>query len=227
MSSQDASGAPLDELYRARFGDAASERARVWKILVDRCFQRYVPRDGAVLDIGCGWGEFINAIDARERHAIDLNPDARTHVDAAVELHLQSCAERWPIGDGSLDAAFTSNFLEHLPDKRALTATIDEALRCLKPGAPLVCLGPNIRCLPGAYWDFFDHHIPLSERSLAECLTSAGFAIERSVARFLPYTMSGKRPPPSFAIRAYLALPLAWPLFGRQFLVVARKPAAR
>ncbi len=225
--SHDASGAPLDALYRARFGDAAADRARVWRILVDRCFQRYVPRDGVVVDIGCGWGEFINAVDARVRHAIDLNPDARSHVDAAVQLHAQSCADRWPLADASVDAVFTSNFLEHLADKRALTATIAEAFRCMKPGGALVCLGPNIRYVGGAYWDFFDHHIPLTERSLGECIAGAGFAVERSLARFLPYTMSGKRPPPSFAIRAYVALPVAWPLFGKQFLVVARKPAAR
>lgn len=226
MTARDASGMSLDNLYRLRFSDHAVSRVRIWRILVDRIFQRYVPRDGAVLDLGCGWGEFINSVEARERYAIDLNPDTRAHIDSSVELFAQDCAQPWPLADNSLEAVFTSNFLEHLPDKSAVAATVREALRCLKPGARIICLGPNIRLLPGTYWDFFDHHVPLSDRSLGELLRATGFIVERSVARFLPYTMSRARTPPSFAIRAYLALPVVWPMFGKQFLIVGRKPNA-
>lgn len=217
-------GDELATLYRARFDGADADRARVWRVLVAHVFQRYVPVAGSVLDVGCGWGEFINAIDAKRRYAIDLNPDARSRLAPDVAFFLQNCAEPWPMPDNSLDTVFTSNFLEHLPSKDLLVATVKQAFRCLKPDGRMICMGPNIRLVPGAYWDFFDHHVPLSERSLGECLLSRGFTIERSVARFLPYTMSGKKPPVSILIRAYLALPAAWPLFGKQFLVVARKP---
>jgi len=217
-------GDELATLYRARFEGADEDRVRVWRILVERVFQAYVPADGSVLDVGCGWGEFINAVGAKRRCAIDLNPDARARLAPAVEFFRQSCADPWPLPDASLDAVFTSNFLEHLPTKDLVVATVEQAVRCLKPGGRMICMGPNIRLVPGAYWDFFDHHVPLSERSLGECLQSRGLKIERSVARFLPYTMSGRKPPASNLIRAYLAMPFAWPLFGRQFLVVARRP---
>jgi SAM-dependent methyltransferase len=217
-------GEQLAKLYRARFDGADVDRARVWRILTDLVFRAYVPRDGTVLDVGCGWGEFINAIGAKRRFAMDLNPDARSHLVPDVEFLLQSCADPWPVPDDSLDVVFTSNFLEHLPNKELLASTVIQAYRCLKSGGRMICMGPNVRLVPGAYWDFFDHHIPLSERSLGECLQSRGFDIERSIAGFLPYTMSGKKTPASFLIRAYLALPFAWPLFGKQFLVVARKP---
>ena len=217
-------GSELATLYRARFEGADADRARVWRVLVDQAFQRYVPVEGSVLDVGCGWGEFINAIGAKKRYAVDLNPDAGARLGPGIEFFRQSCADPWPLPDGSLDAVFTSNFLEHLPTKDLVVATVEQAVRCLRPGGRMICMGPNVRLVPGAYWDFFDHHVPLSERSLGECLQSRGLTIERSVACFLPYTMSGKKPPPSFLIRAYLALPLAWPLFGRQFLVVAVKP---
>ena len=55
----------------------------------------------------------------------------------------------------------------------------------------------------------------------------AGFDIAVVLAFFVGVTtafMSGKRTPMSFLIHAYLSLPVAWPLFGKQFLVVARKP---
>lgn len=196
----------------------------MWQVLIEGFFQALVPRDGALLDLGSGYGEFINQISARRRLAMDLNPDARARVDAGVEFLQQSSTDRWPIDDGALDVVFTSNFLEHLPGKEAVAATVEQAFRCLRPGGRLICLGPNIRFLANEYWDFFDHLVPLSDRSLVECLQAQGYSIERVVPRFLPYTMSGRPPPPSAFIRLYLAMPQTWPVFGKQFLIVARKP---
>jgi hypothetical protein len=60
---------------------------------------------------------------------------------------------------------------------------------------------------------------------MAEALELQGFAVEERIDRFLPYTMSGNRETPLAFVRAYLRMPFAWPLFGRQFLVVARRGA--
>ncbi|TVQ86527.1 MAG: class I SAM-dependent methyltransferase [Deltaproteobacteria bacterium] len=215
----------LMSLYRARFGPAGAHRLRVWSVLVRSYFQRLVPTDSTILDLGCGWGEFINTVRARRRLAMDLNPDAADHLDDDVAFIEQDCAADWSIEEGRLDVVFTSNFLEHLPTKTHLTATLHQAFRSLKPGGTLVCLGPNIRYAPGIYWDFYDHHIPLSERSLSECLMNCGFEIETAIPRFLPFTMSDRPPPPSWMIRLYLFLPPIWFLFGKQFLVIARKPS--
>ncbi len=84
-------------------------------------------------------------------------------------------------------------------------------------------MGPNIRCLPGVYWDFGDHYLPLTERSLRELLELLDFKIERCVARFLPYRMSGRRPAALPLVRIYLKLPLVWPIMGKQFLIIATK----
>jgi SAM-dependent methyltransferase len=222
--SQGAEASALAVLYRGRFHGADADRSRVWQVLTGRVFQPLVPKEGSVLDVGSGYAEFINQIEARRRYAIDLNPDAKARVHPEVQFFAQSCADRWPLEDGALDVVFTSNFLEHLPNKDAVVATVKEARRCLKAGGRIICLGPNIRFLAGEYWDFFDHLVPLSDRSMVECLAAQGFEVERVVPRFLPYTMSGKKPPPSAFIKLYLAMPWVWPLFGRQFLVVAKKP---
>ncbi|NNE75233.1 MAG: class I SAM-dependent methyltransferase [Acidimicrobiales bacterium] len=214
----------LSEQYRRRFAAENETRQKVWAVLIDAWFHRYVDGANAVLDLGCGWGPFINQISAPHRYGIDLNPDAKAHLDPSVELFEQRADTSWPLADESLDLVFTSNFLEHLPDREAMAATLAEAYRTLRPGGRLVCLGHNIARVGGMYWDFFDHMIPLTERSVVEAAELAGFSTEEAIGSFLPYTMAGKPPPPAFAIRAYLKLRPAWRLLGKQFLVVAVKP---
>ena len=172
-------------------------------------------------------GEFINRVAVPRRYGIDLNADAARHLDDDVVLLYQTAADPWPLPDGSLDLVFTSNFLEHLPSRDAVLAALGEAFRCLRPGARIVCLGPDIRYAKGRYWNFFDHVIPLTAPSLCEALEMAGFRPQRVIDRFLPYTLAGRRPPPAFAIRAYLRLRPAWRVLGRQFLVVATTPEPR
>jgi SAM-dependent methyltransferase len=129
--------------------------------------------------------------------------------------------------DEHLDVVFTSNVFEHLPDKASLARTLAQAFRCLKPGGQLICMGPNIKFLPGQYWDFFDHYLPLTELALEEGCQLAGFATDHVIARFLPYSMSQGFTPPLAFLRLYLRLPFAWRLVGKQFLIVMRKPAGK
>lgn len=214
----------LDDQYRRRFESENATRQRVWRVLIDEWFGRYTSNADSVLDLGCGWGPFINQVDVPHRYGLDLNPDAGNHLDPAVHLLQQRADARWPLDDGSLDLVFSSNFLEHLPDRVAVSATLGEAFRCLRPGGRLVLLGPNIKHVGGAYWDFFDHYVPLTEASLAEATDLAGFRTETCYGRFLPFTMAGKPPPPTALIRWYLRLRPAWSVLGKQFLVVVVKP---
>lgn len=214
----------LQKIYGARFAANLDYRQRVWKVLIEEFFQRFVRPAATVLDLGCGYGEFINNVRCGRKLAMDLNPDAPKYLDKSVRFLEQDCSERWGLDDSSLDVVFTSNFFEHLPDKAALGRTLDEIRRCLAPGGHLIAMGPNIACLPGKYWDFWDHHVPLTDKSLTEGLSSRGFEIDECIARFLPYTMVKQREYPPVLLRLYLNLPLAWRWFGKQFVVVASKP---
>ncbi|MBS0656744.1 MAG: methyltransferase domain-containing protein [Verrucomicrobia bacterium] len=216
--------AELQREYALRFTAAAEYRRRVWSVLTREFFQRWVPREGTVLDLGCGWGEFINQIEAGQKLAMDLNPDSRERLAPGIRFCQQDCSQRWEIEEASLDVVFTSNFFEHLRSKDALRDTVGEARRCLKPGGRLICLGPNVRHLAGAYWDFWDHYLPLTERSMGELLRMQGYDVEKECDRFLPYTMVGQAEKPIFLVHWYLRLPFLWKIFGRQFLVIARKP---
>jgi len=195
----------------------------VWKILINGFFNRFIPEDSSCLDLGAGYGEFANNVVCGKMFAMDMNPATRNHLKAGITFLEQDCSSYWNLPSNELDVVFTSNFLEHLHDKKCIEQTIEQCYRCLKIGGLMICMGPNVKVLPGAYWDFWDHHVPLTDAAIAECLKIKGFTIESVIPRFLPYTMSMGRVPPRFLIELYLKLPFLWPLFGRQFLVIARK----
>jgi SAM-dependent methyltransferase len=215
----------LSTLYRQRFPEAElARKAAIWKVLCERFFQRYVPPDAAVIDLACGYGEFINHIRAGEKIAVDLNADARSRLDGDVRFEQIGALELATLGREGADLVFTSNFLEHLPDRRSLEQLLDQVLEVLKPRGRFMILGPNLRYLPGAYWDFYDHTLGLTHGSLCEVLVLKGFRIETCIDRFLPYTTRGALPTHPALVRAYLAVPPVWRLLGKQFFVVAQKP---
>jgi SAM-dependent methyltransferase len=213
----------LKSIYGRRFDPIIGYRLEVWRTLVSDYFQALVPPGAAVLDLGCGYGEFINHVDCGRKLAMDLNPGSPERLAKDVEFLHQDCSLRWALPDACLDVVFSSNFFEHLPDKLALKRTLQEAARCLKPGGRLIALGPNIKYVQGAYWDFWDHFLCLTEMSLGEALENNGFTVNRSLARFLPYSMVHRPKVPLGLVRAYLKLPFLWPVLGRQFLVIAQR----
>lgn len=218
------SPADLEQLYHRRFEGMAAYRKAVWQILVQEFFAKWVPPSSVVLDLGCGHCEFINQVRAAQRFGMDLNPQARRSADQQVEILLQDCSTEWQLPSGALDVVFTSNFFEHLPTKAHLESTLAQAFRCLKPGGRLIALGPNIKYLPGAYWDFFDHYLPLTDLALQEVLEKVGFRVETRIPRFLPYSMSQGQAPPLWTLRLFLQARFLWPLVGKQFLLVAQRP---
>jgi len=216
----------LRQLYDFRFGQTGLEKRRaVWRVLCDSYFSKMIPSDATILDIACGYGEFINQIRAGSKYAVDLNEDAARHLTPDVKFVRTSALDLSMLPQGELDVVFTSNFLEHFQNKRDLDLLFKEVAKLLKPGGKFIVVGPNIRYAYREYWDFYDHYLPLSHLSLVEGLVLAGFRPERVIDRFLPYTMQGGVPTADILVKMYLALPIAWRFLGKQFLVVVQKPS--
>ncbi|HEV3026209.1 MAG TPA: class I SAM-dependent methyltransferase [Planctomycetota bacterium] len=215
----------LKRLYRHRFDEASREaKARLWKILVESFFQKYVKLDASVLDLGCGFGEFLNHVRCARRVGVDLNPEATRYLAKGVEFLPGDVCQPTLLPDASIDLVFSSNLMEHLPSKESAEQMLREVWRVLKPGGQVVLIGPNLRFLTGEYWDFWDHRLPITDRSLAEVLGSLDFSVVERRARFLPYTTRSALPQAGWLVRLYLHLPMAWCFFGRQFLLRAIKP---
>lgn len=214
----------LSAIYSTRFGEAVQEqRARLWQILCRYWFQRYVPVDSTVLDLAAGYCEFINNIQCAHKIAVDLNTDVDQHAARGVQVIHAWSHDMHEVADSSVDIVFVSNFFEHLPTKQAFIDTLTEIRRILKVGGKLLILQPNIRFLNGAYWDFIDHYLPLTDRTLVEALELVKMRVDEVRPRFLPYTTRSRIPQTPLLVRLYLAVPLAHQIFGKQAWVVASK----
>lgn len=214
----------LQSVYSKRFRGIEARRDRVWSVICRVSLQRWIPPDSSVLDLGGGYGEFINHISARTRHLVDLNPDSRQHVGPDVRVLTGTLDQFEGELAGKVDVIFSSNFLEHLPSKEILIETVRCCHRILSPGGRLILMGPNIRFLASEYWDFLDHHMALSDRTIEELLGLVGFQVLHRQPRFLPYTFRQALPSHPFLVALYLRVPLAQRLLGKQFLFVAEKP---
>lgn len=213
----------LQQLYRNRFGHNRESRSAIWDVLVSDFFQARIRRSDTVVDLGCGYGEFLNNVRAARRIGVDLNPDSAEMLGDGIEFHQGRAEDLSFLDDESVDVVFTSNVLEHLQSKAEVEQAIAEVQRVLKPGGHFIAMGPNVRFLSGDYWDFWDHSVPISDRSLNELLGIHQLKVVETYDRFLPYTTYSPLPKTPSLVRLYLQSRWAWPVFGKQFLIRAQK----
>ena len=217
----------LEPLYKIRFNTAKELEAknRIWQVLCKDFFQKYIPKEAVIVDFAAGYCEFINNIIGKKKIAVDLNTDTKSYANSDVD-YLNENVGATSLRDSSADFVFMSNFLEHLGSKEEILDILREANRILKIGGSIMILQPNIKFVGGLYWDFFDHKMPLTEKSLVEALKLSGFQPRVVIPRFLPYTTKSALPKTTLLIKLYLRVPLLWRIFGKQTLVIAAKGEA-
>lgn len=210
----------IDQLYEQRFDDI-DKRKELWQTLVTSFFQRYISKDDTILDIPCGYAEFINVVVCKKKYAIDINKDSKKYVDKNVTF-IQTKSSKTKLKDGSIDKIFVSNFFEHITREEILE-TIVEFHRILKKGGKVLVLQPNIRFAYHNYWMFFDHITPIDDRALEEVFTIHGFKLTDRILKFLPFTAKSHIPAKRLFVKTYLKLPILWHFFGRQSFLVFEK----
>ena len=209
-------------LYEYRFRDIdQGAREAVWQEIAAHVHGE-LGRPERVLDPAAGRGEFINAVPARERWAVDAVAYAEGTYSEGVKTLVSDIFDA-ELPQAHFDGVFVSNFMEHLPTQEAASTFLERMRAAVRPGGRIAIMGPNFRYCRDEYFDCADHTLVFTHVAIEEHLYTAGFEPIRVVPRYLPYSFRGKLPPSRRLTRSYLSMPLAWRLLGKQFLVVGRR----
>jgi SAM-dependent methyltransferase len=194
-------------------------RATLWRALWRYHFSRSIGPEDCVLDLGCGYGDFINAVCARRRIALDVWPGFPAHLSPGVEPIVGPVTDLSKIEPESVDFAFASNLFEHLTQNE-LVQLLDGLRARLTSRGTLNILQPNYRYAYREYFDDYTHITVYSHVSLVDFLTGNGFDVFDLQPRFLPLTLKSRLPVSPLLIGAYLASPIK-PM-GKQMFLRAR-----
>lgn len=195
------------------------KRDIVWKSLWRHYFAKLIPADACVLDLGCGYGEFINNVVARRRIGLDTWDGIAGHLAPGVEAIVSDVTRLDGIEDASVDFAFASNLFEHI-SQADLVAVLDALRAKLKPKGTLTILQPNYRYAFREYFDDYTHVTVYSHIGLADLLAANGYDVIDVRPRFLPLTVKSRLPVFPALIALYLRSPFK-PM-GKQMLVRAQ-----
>jgi ubiquinone/menaquinone biosynthesis C-methylase UbiE len=194
------------------------KRVVLWNTLCKHFFQKLLPSNASVLELGAGWCDFINTIEADQKIAVDIWDGIEKHAKSDVRTIIGSATDLDGVSSESTDMIFASNLFEHLTQAQIIEI-LSQASRILKKTGRLVLVQPNFRTSYKRYFDDYTHVTIWTDTGMTTFLEANGFQIEQVQAKFLPLTVKSKLPTSSLLIRLYLRLPIK-PLAG-QMLIVA------
>ena len=196
-----------------------ARRELLWKTLCESYFSRMIGEDFTVLELGPGYGHFINNVKSRCRIAVDCWQDFEGYLRPGIVGRTGSVTDLGFIDDGSIDFVFASNLFEHLTQD-AFGSVLQQLRLKLKLNGTLNILQPNYRFCYDEYFDDYTHVTVYSDRSLCDFLNAHGFTVNYCHPRFLPLTVKSRFPVHPWLIRLYLASPIKFS--GKQMFVRAQ-----
>lgn len=207
-----------DRYFETRFAHDP-RREILWRTLVQHYFQSQIPEESCVLELGAGYGHFINNVRARRRIAQDQWPAFVQFLQPGVESHVGPVDRLSFLDDNSIDFVFASNLFEHITQED-FSAVLKQLRRKLKRAGTLTLLQPNYRYAFREYFDDYTHKTVYSHLSMRDFLEANSYEVLLCKPRFLPLTLKSRLKVSPSLIRLYLMSPVK-PL-GKQMLVRAR-----
>ena len=123
---------------------------RPYHKIMARLVQKYAPRDGRILDVGCGVGNMLELVRAGgeqyicvgadiDQHCLDL-AQARVRMDRAIRIDDVLDLAEPSIAAGTYDVVVLSHVLEHVMRPYD---TVKALMDLLNPGGHLILAVPN------------------------------------------------------------------------------------
>lgn len=134
----------FQRLYEYRFkGIDQNVRAAVWREIAP-FVHRQMGSPQRMLDPAAGRCEFINAVPAAERWAVDQTDYAERDADPRVHTVVAEIMEA-DLPQGHFDGVWVSNFLEHLLSQEQTAGFLQRMHAAMAPGGRIAIMGPNFR----------------------------------------------------------------------------------
>lgn len=144
------------------------------------------------LDIGCGWGAFLENAKAYGFTPRGIEITKKGADFAKEKLNIDSTSEQFldtPFEENYFSLVTLNHVLEHLPEPKQ---TLDKIFNILIPDGMLCGIVPNINSLCSNFmlegWEWLDadyHYVHYSPKTLEQQLEKAGFIVQKI------YTVSG------------------------------------
>jgi len=175
----DVSAPELDE----RYFDVMATQAQVhwWyrarRALVTQMLAGELPATARVIDVGCGTGDNLAALDAAAGGpvvGVELSPYAVRHAPRSPGGGIRvgvARAEHLPFPDACADLVTSMDVIEHLDDDAALA----DYRRVLRPGGKLLLTVPAYQWLWSDHDVWAAHRRRYSRRTLRAAVEQAGF----------------------------------------------------
>ena len=186
---------------------------------------------GRVLDVGAGYGFFVEALEKAgyEAHGLEVSAHAveQARQRTRASLVLQGAEEPFPFPDDHFDAITLLDVIEHLRD---YGTTLASCRRCLRPGGKLIAITLNAhslaRPLLGRRWAWYQdptHVHMFTARMLREGIAAAGLEVEslKTESNFCSVGEGTEFLKPLRVIGRVVHTPI----LGDSLLAVARKPS--
>ena len=195
------------------------QREVLWDTLCRYHFSRLISENDCVLELGAGYGSFINHVVAKRRIAIDSWEGFVHYLEPRIEGRVGDVTDLSFIQPSSINFVFASNLFEHL-SQDDFASVLCQLKHGLAGNGTLNILQPNYYYSYREYFDDYTHRTIYTHTSICDFLQAHGYQVIECRPRFLPLTIKSRLPVSPVLIRLYLSSP--WKPLGKQMFIRAR-----
>ena len=141
--------------FRTRFAPDP-RREVLWRALWRYHFFRLVSERDCVLELGAGYGHFINQVAAKRRIALDSWDEFVHYLQPGIESRIGSVTDLSFLQPSSVNFVFASNVFEHI-SQEDFASVLRQLKSALVANGTLNILQPNYRYSYREYFDDYTH----------------------------------------------------------------------